>query len=103
MNSNKSRRNTLLIITSVLFYLCISVSIIVYRYIDKQNEQTVGSIVTLIKEDNILIKSNSDALTIYYDGKTKELNQEQLLNKEITEIAICEDDENNNTLTIFIK
>lgn len=64
------------------------------------NCQTVKDAVFLVKDNNVLIKN--DPLTILFNGTAEETNQKkELLNKQVYEIAICDDEE--NTITIFIK
>lgn len=66
--SNRNKRYTLLLVASGLL---LRLYVITYRYKQNQNQQTVGDIVSLVEENSILIKNNSDALTIYFDGTTK--------------------------------
>lgn len=78
-------------------------------YISAKHEQittenakqfVVQDVISLVKDNDILIKNSS--FTILYNGSTEELKQEQqLLNKKVKEIAICDD--NENTITIFVK
>lgn len=78
--------------TISISFLCFSL----VGVINNKSKNTLGNISKCIKE-NIIIKQG---LKIIYRGKAKDLKP-TLVNKEVFEIATCDDTE--NTICIFVK